>query len=155
MTNETPKKQINVTPKLQLKISIIGFLISLLIPFGFTAGDLVFKKFTSDLVEKECTAVDIYTVVEFRREDMFTVFRDEDGNEYKKRTTVKDYVGRKVVLSTHGTSGYRNGFELMKPSDLPTWTLTLMPVFLFISLIYYIIKAFRFGLDGSRAPAGS
>ena len=142
-----------VTPKLQLKISIIGFLISLLIPFGFTAGDTVFRHFETDLVETECTAVDIYTVVEFRHEDMFTVFRDENGNEYKKRTTVKDYVGRKVVLSTHGASGYRNGFELVKPSDLPTLTFTIMPVLLFISLIYYIVKAFRFGLDGSRAPA--
>ncbi len=150
-TNERQIKPL--TPKQSIILIFILMLLSVLFYCCFSMGDAVFKMFESDLVDKECTAVDIYTVVEVRRENMYTIFRDDSGNEYKKRTTMKDHLGRKAVLSTHGASAYRNSFELMKPSDLPTWTFFLMPLFFFISLIYYIVKAFRFGLDGSRAPA--
>ena len=141
------------TPKQSVLICLIAMLVTLVIPFGFSIGDAVFKLFEDDIVEKECTIVDIYTVTEVRHTDMYTVFRDDSGNEYTKRTTVKDRVGEKVTLSTSGVSAYRNGLELMRPSDFPTWTFCLMPVFFFLAVIYYIFKAFRVGLNGSRGSA--
>ena len=113
---------------------MISLLISIVLQYSeTTAGG---GKNTTDTA---CTVLDIHTETSARSWKSFTVLSDDSGNLYKLRTTFKDHIGRKTVISTAGSKAYRKNFELVRPVG-PGWAIYLLPLLFAVCLVWYPVK---------------
>ena len=67
----------------------------------------------------------------------YSIFIDDEGNEYKLRKSVNDYEGRKTELLTHGkNNALREQFELTE--------MGAVPIFLGAYIVVMVIVTFSF-----------
>ena len=121
------------SPKEAMIFLVLGFIVSSVIIVAFQYGSTFQKNGTKNLTDVECTVVDIYTELDGRVWKRYTKLLDDTGREYTLKTTFKDHIGRKTVLSTTSTKAFRKDFELIRPVG-PGWVIYLCPVFFLITL---------------------
>ena len=128
---------------LRLKNLLILWLVAVLLTALFAL--IEYAPYLRSYPKEQCelrsvTLSSVVSETSGRSSKNYSIFVDDEGNEYKLRKSVNDYEGRKTKLLTYGKSrALREQFELTE--------MGAVPIFLGAYIVVMVIVTFSFCAD--------
>ena len=122
-----------------IKVIVLFVIVNIIMPFLLFSGNIrFFSKNDSQVVNYTIDHIDQRHGARSLGYTKYSIFIDENGHEFEKRSTINDYTGRSVPMYTNGNSHARVNLEV---TDLGA-SLYFLPIFE-LCLIILIIFSIR------------